>query len=673
MNKKILISVLFLFFSASCQVKTPAVSNSAFGPTTEIPVPTFPTTLTPIFPLPTSTPYAISTVEVSKTDDGAIERANQEIPLYRQGNLSIKLHDSNGKPLSGYIVHYQQISHQFRFMSFEDWPSNIRYLSPSGFNGLTLNLWWTLVEPEEGKFNLDFVNYYRNIEELHQGGFYLKAQGIFFPTGDPTDIPSYLYGISFDDLTQIVEAHMSTLVRRFAPYIDRWEAINEPDLTYRNPFHLTKEQYLKLIQTSASSIRKNDPSATIEINFSEPCREKNDQMLQDILNAGIDFDVVGLQFYYNSYVDPQFNYQPPRLSLAEISSCLDKYEKLVAPYGKRIAGSEVSIPSEAPNSNSGYWGHKWDDDLKAQYLTAIYAIFFSKPTNMSINYWGSFDPGHFIWKGGLFDANSQPKKAFYALQDLFKSWTTSSNGVTDANGELTLQGFGGKYEIVITDPNTKASMKTTFDVQEQKSETAQIVFVPNNDLLATFEKLQSLANYWDAQSNTALAQKGLDYLALANHYIEVGERNNAEQALNAGLDDLAIPIVIHIPGTQLKGYYGFDHPFMHENGGALLWSAGTAYYPYHFPAGKVQVVLTANGRQIDGKYPLIVVGVGDKYSEPSIVTDGYKTYSYTFTTTGTEQILTIRFLYQESSNSGEWKLYINGIDVKIVSDELPAK
>jgi len=681
MKIKTLLTIIFVIILVSCSpVGATTPTNAAIPATTFTPAPTLPPTLTPISPSPTSTPYAISTVEVSKADNDAIERAKQEIPVYRQGDLLVKLQDSNGKPLSGYTIQYQQISHQFQFMSFEDWPSNIRYLSPSGFNGLTLNLWWTLVEPEKGKFNLDFVNYYRNIEELHQGGYYLKAQGVFFPTGDPTDIPSYLYGVSFDELSQMVDTHMSKLASRFAPYIDRWEAINEPDLTYRNPFRLTKEQYLNLIQTSASAIRKNDPTATIEINFSEPCQTKNEKMLQDILNAGVDFDVVGLQFYYNSYVDPQFNYQPPRLSLAEISSCLDRYEKLVAPYGKRIAGSEVSIPSEAPNSNSGYWGHKWDDDLKAQYLTAIYIIFLSKPTNMSINYWGSVDPGHFTWKGGLVDANGQPKKALYALQDLFQSWTTSGNGVTDANGELTLQGFGGKYEIVITDPNTKASMKTNFDIQEQKSETAQIVFMPNNDLLAMLEKLQGLVNYWDAQSNIALAQKGKDYLALANYHIKVGERNNAEQTLKTALDDLAIQTEIIVPINKLIPV-GYLYGFVKENGSALMWGATTLHLPYDFPAGTVTVEIKAHSQSEKGEFPIMVSGVGANYSQVwKVENTQSEVYSYTVLTTGNEQDFTIRFPYDggindritaQNGNVGELKLYIDQVKLIMKTAEVP--
>lgn len=631
---------------------------------------TLPPTLTPIVAAATPTPLVVplSTVEVSKADAKVIEQAKTNIPLYRQGDVVITVQDSKGNPLSGYVVKYQQVAHQFQFMTFDDPPSKIRYLRPIGFNSMTLNLWWTLVEPEEGKFNLDVVNTYRNIEELHSGGFTLKAQGVLFFTGESTDTPPYLYQASFEDLLQLVKQHMTTLVRRFAPYIDRWEAINEPDLIYRNPFKLTKAQYLRLIQASANAIRANDPGALIEINFSEPCQPRVEQMLKDILDAGIDFDVVGLQLYYNAYVDPKYHYQPPRLTLAEISACLDRYEELLSPYGKRIAG-EVAAPSEAPSSQRGYWGETWDEDLQAQYLTAAYTIFFSKPTNMATNYWNGVDPSSFVWKSGLVDETGNPKKAYWALQDLIRSWTTQGEGVTDPNGQLQIHGFGGKYDAVITDPATRAWMKTVFEIQEQQSQTVTLTFVPDADLLAMRDKLQRLVDYWQTQSSAVLVQKGKDYLALVDYHLASGERDRAEQTLKAGLEDLAVNMELHISGSQLKGSNGF----IVEHGDGLLWSGATAYYQYTFPMGVVHINVNAKGSLIDNKWPTMVIGIGDKYSEPLVVTSGYQTYSTTFLTTGSEQILTIRFLYENSTNPGEWKLYVDRIDVSIRTDDVESR
>ena len=680
MRKRIfLIFMAIVMLLAACARSGPDLSEEPATRTalptststpTSIPTATLPPTLTPI-PSPTLPPDPgpiYEPIPMSAADQESYDRALQDIEKYRKGEINISLQDTDGAPLPGYLIEYQQVSHEFLFMSFEDPPSKIQYLRPAGFNSMTLNLWWTLVEPNEGNFNLEFVNFYRNIEELSSGGLSLKAQGLLFLTGNPTDTPTYMYQASFEELLHLVERHMTTLVKRFGPYIDKWEAINEPDLIYRNPFHLNREQYLGLIEISANAIRENDPDALIEINFSEPCQPRPRQMLQDILEAEIDFDVVGLQFYYNTYVDPQYGYQPPRLTLAQMSTCLDDYETLVAPYGKRISGSEVAAPSQAPPSHPGYWGKTWDENLQAQYLEVAYTIFFSKQTNMALNYWCGVDPGSFVWYSGLVDDAGRPKKAYWILQDLIGSWTTQGDDVADNHGEINIGGFGGAYEAVIIDPTTGASMNFNFEIHEQYSHDLVVTFIPNVDLLRRRGDLQRLIDHWIARSNDELVMDGQEYLALFDHHLALGERVLAEQTINAAIAHLSIILEKHISGSQLKGYYGYDHPFVIEGGNALLWTAGTAYYELEIPDSVVEVNITARGSRIDGKWPMMVVGIGDKYSQPFTVTDGYQNYSTTFDATGSEQILTIRFLYELSSNPGEWKLYVRSIDLEILTD-----
>ena len=159
-------------------------------------------------------------------------------------------------------------------MAFDDPPSEFQKLQPLGFNGIHLNIWWTLFEPEDGKFRPDFVNGYRNIEELHAAGLTLKAQDIFCMSEDSLSTPDDLYIDSFEELQEKLKRHMTMLIKRFASSIDRWEAILEPDLIYHNPFNLSKEQYLALVATSVDTIRTNDPDALIEINFAEPCQSR---------------------------------------------------------------------------------------------------------------------------------------------------------------------------------------------------------------------------------------------------------------------------------------------------------------------------------------------------------------------------------------------------------------
>ena len=220
-----------------------------------------------------------------------------------------------------------------------------------------------------------------------------------------------------------------------------------------------------------------------------------------------------------------------------------------------------------------------------------------------------------MWKGGLVDETGRPKKAYWALRNLINSWTTSRSGVTGDDGALQIRGYGGSYNLVITDPSTGARMKTQVEIAEQQSQTVTVVFAPDNYLIELRGKLAALVGYWEAQHDLARVQKGKDYLALVDYHLARGERDRAEQTVNAGIVDLAITRESHIAGLQLLGigYRGFGYTRAYSS--ALIWSGATLYYPYKFPHGEVKVDVVARGYQASGVWPRMVIGVGANYSE----------------------------------------------------------
>ncbi len=644
---------------------------------TQTPTPTLPPTLTPLPPTATPTPFGpvYTPVPISAEDAAALDRANQDIPCYRQGDLVIVVQQSDGHAMSGLSIDYRQVKHDFMFGAFTG-PTDVYHLNDAGINAMTLNPWWTLVEPADGEFGLDFVNYWLGFEELSSAGIGLKANDMFAMSNSPLDMPSYLYGLPFQEFLQKVDRHISTLAHRFAPQVDQWEAILEPNLVNRNPLGLTDDQYFQVIATSVNAIRAADPTARIEINFSYPCGGidwlDNQGFLRQLISRNINFDVVGLQFYYNGYVQYPSPYEMPRMSLAQISSCVDDYQAILASHGKFIASSEISVPSETPHTHIGYWGYPWSEDLQAQYLTAAYTIFFSKARNTSITWWNAVEPSSFMWKGGLVDETGRPKKAYWALRNLMDSWTTTGTGMTSSDGALHIRGYGGTYELVITDPSTGARMKTQAEITEQMTQTATLVFAPDNYLIELKNKLAALINYWEAQGDLARVQRGRDYLALADYHIAQNERDRAEQALNAGIEDLTITQELHLTGLQLLavGYRGGGYTW--ENGSALIWSGSTLYYPYRFLHGKINVDVIARGNQAGGVWPRMVIGVGANYSEPFTVNSSTNdVYSATFPLTGNERVLTIRFLYADNPDPGEFKLYVDDVNITIQTDQVP--
>ena len=684
MKTKTILSVLLVtIILVSC---TPALAvvptgiNASASPVTA--VSTLPPTLIPI---PVSTqaqviPTALYIpIELSSADDEVYQKALSDISVYRQGDIQINVQDEKGNPLSGYQVKYRQINHDFLFGGNAE-GFQVDKLREAGINTMTVYMAYYWIEPEYGKYDLEFTNYWLGIDELKAGGIKIKTNDLFNPGNE---MSPYWRDIPYDEFQKRLYDHVSTTVKRFAPAVDFWEAVLEPDAIKTNPLNLTKDEYYQAIATSIKAIRENDPTAKIEISLGIPCGGfdwlDSYQTLQEMVEKNLDFDVVGLQFYYNAYIAAG-NYPMPKMSFSEMSACYDKYEALLTPHGKKIVGSEFSVPSEAPAGQTGYWDTAWSEDTQAQYLDTTYTIFFSKPSNLGLIWWNTVDPSPHVYNGGIIKDDGTPKKSYLALQRLIEGWTTKGESVTDNSGATTFRGFGGDYEMEIINPASGESMIMQVHVTEQTSTSESVRFLPNNLLLEKKASLEKLVSYWESKSDQSLIQKGKGYLALVNHHIQNSEWELAEQTIDTALSDLAIQAEIIVPINELVPA-GNQYSLTMENGSNLIWGATTLHFPHDFPAGTVTVEIKAHSQNEKGESPIMVSGVGANYSQVWKVENPQpEVYFYTVPTTGNEQEFTIRFPYDgriydliaaQNGNGGELKLYIDEVKLVIKTADVP--
>lgn len=65
--------------------------------------------------------------------------------------------------------------------------------------------------------------------------------------------------------------------------------------------------------------------------------------------------------------------------------------------------------------------------------------------------WGTDDiiEYPYLWKGGWFDENQNPKPIFYAFSNLMDLWTTNDQKVTSASGSASFTAFGGPMNILL--------------------------------------------------------------------------------------------------------------------------------------------------------------------------------------------------------------------------------
>ncbi|MEO8398884.1 MAG: 1,4-beta-xylanase, partial [Ignavibacteriaceae bacterium] len=138
---------------------------------------------------------------------------------------------------------------------------------------------------------------------------------------------------------------------------------------------------------------------------------------EDLINADVDFDVVGIQIYY------------PHRDLSDIVRMVERFEK----FGKPIYITEIGATSGATSEtvfnnslkiqNEPYqWHRPWDEELQADWLEQVYTIYYSRPQIKAINWYDFSDFRPFIVNGGIVREDCSPKMAFDRLKGLLSSW-----------------------------------------------------------------------------------------------------------------------------------------------------------------------------------------------------------------------------------------------------------
>jgi GH35 family endo-1,4-beta-xylanase len=137
-------------------------------------------------------------------------------------------------------------------------------------------------------------------------------------------------------------------------------------------------------------------------------------------------------------------YVDPRQTLSALDT--------LARIGLPLEITEMTVPTFGDTPE--------DEELQADLLEYIYTVLFSHPALDSIVYWNTVE-GHCydagpdaLWnenrcRSTLFRRDLTPKPAADMLYHLtHEVWHTEYEGETDENGNLTVHGFYGDYELL---------------------------------------------------------------------------------------------------------------------------------------------------------------------------------------------------------------------------------
>jgi hypothetical protein len=247
-------------------------------------------------------------------------------------------------------------------------------------------------------------------------------------------IPDWLRDMKYDDLLKYAEKLTKDTMKHFGDMLYAMEIVNELH-DWANELQLSPEQITELTRLINDVAKSVAPNVKRTINNCCPYAEYVQmnsyskkkavfpqrspfKFTKDIIDAGIDFDILEQQMYY-----PYRDLQDSILLLEKLST-----------LGKPMQLSEVGVPggpsnysvrnSTVPFSKEPYLWHKpWNEHTQADWLEDIYTLAFSKPFIHASNWFDFVDPYYFMENGGLLQSpKGEKKEAYHRLKKIRNNW-----------------------------------------------------------------------------------------------------------------------------------------------------------------------------------------------------------------------------------------------------------
>jgi endo-1,4-beta-xylanase len=343
-----------------------------------------------------------------------IERAQSEIERQRRKDT----------------VHFGCESRQYVWIKSEDFTKRF----PEVFDYATVthyvwDSWYELFEPTEGNYNWGIKDNIVNF--LLKNNIKIEGRPLFW--FHPTVTPDWLKNKSFSELKKYVDSHTTNLVSHYGDKILEWEVVNEYH-DWANIFNHTPEQITEIVKQACDKTKEVNPKVVRLINncclwaeyaargrmarmdATRPLRNAR-KFMEDLHTAEVDYDVLGIQIYY------------PYRDLSDIVRMVERFEvfnKPIAitemgatsgPTPETVFNGQLKLPS-APYE----WRRPWDEELQADWLEAVYTIYYSRPLIKTINWYDFSDFRPFIVNGGIVREDASPKMSFDRLKNLLGSW-----------------------------------------------------------------------------------------------------------------------------------------------------------------------------------------------------------------------------------------------------------
>jgi len=384
---------------------------------------------------------------------------------HRKAAVRLKLLNPDGSPVISQEVKISQKSHQFLFGvgGFEAVElaggkpdgaaldeAHASYLREKLDKLFCLNNFATLpfyigqYEPEEGK---------PDEARVKAGARWFRERNIM-TKGHPlcwhTVCAPWLMNYSNAEILKKVIARIERDVAAFAGLIDIWDVINEVVIMpvfdkYDNAVTRICKEYgqIRIVKEVFEAARRANPNAVLILNDYE-VSEDYEILIDKCLQAGISIDVIGIQSHqHQGYWGAE-----------KVRDVLKRFSRFGLPlhFTENTLISGDLMPPHIVDLND-WQVEEWPttpqgEERQAREIAEMYDILFAHPKVEAITTWSGGDNAWLHAPAGFLRTDNSEKPAYKALKEKIKNeWSTELTERTDVNGNITIEGFKGGYDV----------------------------------------------------------------------------------------------------------------------------------------------------------------------------------------------------------------------------------
>jgi len=395
----------------------------------------------------------------------------------RKASKTIKVTDVNGVPVRNARLKLTQKSHEFLFgcggfdfaalmdPKLADKREFIKDLTDKWlkiYNYATLPFYLGTYEPEEGK---------PETKNRMDAARYLKDRGVTVK-GHPlvwhTVCADWLMKYDNKTILEKLLGRIDRDVTDFKGVIDKWDVINEVVIMpvfdkYDNAVTRICKEYgrVPLVKAVFDEAHKMNPQAELLLNDFNTS-SKYEDLIAECLDAGVPISTIGIQSHqHQKYWGPD-----------KIYDVLERFSRFGLPIHfteNTLTSGDYLVPEELDDLNDfQVTAEEWPSTPKGEerqmrQMEEMYRILFDCPMVKAITGWDFTDGMWLNAPSGVVRRDGSVKPSYELLDHLINhEWHTDETVTTDGEGNVTVTGFKGGYELVPED----SSITLSSDVKE---------------------------------------------------------------------------------------------------------------------------------------------------------------------------------------------------------------